>query len=312
ECSAPRSLRSFSEHTTHRRRPPTPKMKQLIGSCSCGSDYSIKTEPPKAPRSLLVVSRNNGSTFQTGQTIGKIGRITGTIGKIGVIGGIIERDDSVVRDMKFYKGKLGLLVLQPTPFCNISCDYCYLLHRNDRSRMDPLTIDAVARHILSSGVIGRQLSVIWHAGEPLILPHQYYEAAFEIFERWRPPGTVLTHHFQTNGTLITPEWCRVFQRDTVKCGVSVDGPARLHDQHRRTRRGAGTHKVVMNGIRLLKEAQIPYHVICVLTRESLRWPDEIFDFFLDLGVRYLCFNVEEIEGAHRISSLQQKKQNEIE
>jgi uncharacterized protein len=86
-------------------------------------------------------------------------------------------------------------------------------------------------------------------------------------------------------------------------GVSIDGPAFIHDRHRRDREGRGTHERAIQGVRLLQKHQIDFHVIAVVTQDALNYPDKIFDFFLDLGVRRLGFNVEELEGVHRVSTL---------
>jgi uncharacterized protein len=86
-------------------------------------------------------------------------------------------------------------------------------------------------------------------------------------------------------------------------GVSLDGPAFLHDIHRKTRKGLGTHGSVMRGVELLQKNDIPSHVICVLSRESLDYPDEIFDFFVENNLTSVGFNVEELEGIHLTSSL---------
>jgi uncharacterized protein len=109
--------------------------------------------------------------------------------------------------------------------------------------------------------------------------------------------------FQTNATLISAEWCAYFRRHEVHVGVSVDGPEFLHDRCRRTRRGEGTHARVLRGIRLLHSDGIPFHVITVLTADALDYPDELFDFYREHGVRSVGFNVEEIEGPHTASSL---------
>src|SRR4051812_21728482 len=81
---------------------------------------------------------------------------------------------------------LELLVIQPTPFCNIDCSYCYLPHRTDRRRMSSGTMRHVVQDVFASGLVAHELRIAWHAGEPLVLPPSYYTDAFDLFERWRP------------------------------------------------------------------------------------------------------------------------------
>lgn len=199
---------------------------------------------------------------------------------------------------------LRLLVVQPTPFCNIACDYCYLPARTERGRMALATLKRALQALATSGWLGEQLDVAWHAGEPLVVPIRCYQEAFALFRRHLPGSTRVRHGFQTNATLIDDSWCRFFREEEADVGVSLDGPAWLHDAHRRTRAGAGTHAAAMRGVALLREHQVPFHVICVLTRESLDHADAIIDFCLEHGIDRIGFNVEEAEGGHPSTSLQ--------
>ena len=201
-------------------------------------------------------------------------------------------------------GPLDLLVLQPTPFCNIDCSYCYLPDRQSRARMSPAVLDRVFERVFAGNLVDGGFTVVWHAGEPLVLPVAFYERANTIIADRNVNHKRVEHSFQTNGTLINQEWCDFIKAHPVRIGVSLDGPAFLHDAFRKTRQGRGTHTRVMNGISLLIANQIPFHVIAVLTNLSLDYPDEIFEFFIHQQVRDIGFNVEEIEGPHQSSSLQ--------
>lgn len=198
---------------------------------------------------------------------------------------------------------LDLLVIQPTPFCNIDCDYCYLPARDDRRRMSREILDAAFRRVFESDLVGADLSVVWHAGEPLVLPPEWYADAFAVIDGVRPNGVRVRHSVQTNATLIDARWCAFIGTHDINVGLSIDGPTWLHDRHRKTRAGRGTHALAMRGLARLRAAGIPFHVICVLTQDSLAHPDAILDFFAEAGVHDLCFNVEEIEAAHEHSSL---------
>src|SRR5262249_17833068 len=196
-----------------------------------------------------------------------------------------------------------LLVLQSTPFCNIDCSYCYLPDRATKTRMSDGVLEAVAVKLLQSGFVSNDLSVLWHAGEPLVLDTDYYQNAFDILGRGAPRSIALRHTFQTNGTLLTQRWCEFIEANDVGIGLSLDGPARFHDKHRRTRGGRGTFAEVLRAAEMLKARGLRFYVICVLTADSLDHADEFFDFFEELGTTRLLFNIEEIEGANRQSSL---------
>ena len=211
-----------------------------------------------------------------------------------------------------WSGKLELLVIQPSPFCNLDCDYCYLPNRSDRRRMSIATLETLVAKVFAARLPCPQLSAIWHAGEPLAVPRAWYEDAFAVFSRSCPREVELSHHFQTNAYLLDARWCDFIQQHDVRIGVSIDGPRWLHDRRRHTRDGRGTHARVLRGIQALKAAGISFHAICVLTRESLAVPDAIFDFFAELGPSSLCFNVEEVDGTNARSSLQDMPRAELD
>jgi uncharacterized protein len=201
------------------------------------------------------------------------------------------------------RGSIHLLVVQPTPFCNINCSYCYLPDRSSTRSMSLDTVRLLARRVVQDGWAGSDATVVWHAGEPLVVPVEWYEQAFEILGEHCPPGVRLTHAVQTNGTLINARWVALFQTYDMRVGVSLDGPREFHDHHRKARNGQGTFERTMRGIRLLQDAGLPFHVITVLTEETLRHADGLFDFYISEGIKRVCFNIEEIEGANGRSSL---------
>lgn len=201
------------------------------------------------------------------------------------------------------QGVLQLLILQPTPFCNIDCDYCYLPERNSKARMSLEVLTAAMDRVRESGLAGEQLTVVWHAGEPLVLGVPWYREALDALDAHAPPGVTLTHSFQTNGMLLDDAWCDLIAERSLRVGVSIDGPAPLHDARRKTRSGKGTLAPALEGLARLRARGLDFHLISVLTRAALRFPDELFEFYLEHGVRQVGFNVEEIEGGHRASSL---------
>ncbi len=207
---------------------------------------------------------------------------------------------------------LRLAVIQPSPFCNINCDYCYLPDRSATHRMSEETLEAVVRRIFETDLVHESITFVWHAGEPLAVPIAWYEKAFELISVHAPRDLKVIHSFQTNATLINERWCEFIKARGLSIGVSLDGPAAIHDAHRKTRQGKGTHEAAMRGVRLLLEHAIDFHVIAVVSRESLDHADAIFDFFVEKGITCFGFNVEEQEGIHETSSLEGTSQDGVE
>ena len=203
-------------------------------------------------------------------------------------------------------GMIEMLVMQATPFCNLDCSYCYLPDRSSKQRMSDATIARTFERVFASPFLSDRLTVLWHAGEPLVPGVEYYERAFAIANGLKPTGMTLAHNFQTNATLLSQRWVDFFKANPdTTVGVSIDGPAHLHDRCRKTRNRTGSFDQVMRGVRVLQDNAYPFHVITVLTRESLRCVREMFDFYVDNGFTQIAFNIEEVEGDHHASSLQQ-------
>ena len=153
--------------------------------------------------------------------------------------------------------QIGMVVLQPTAFCNINCSYCYLPDRDNRHVLAPSTVTRLFTELFASGWAAPHLTVVWHAGEPLVVPVAFYREAFAAIERLRPPSVAVRHAFQTNGMLIDDGWCALFRDWEVGVGVSLDGPRELHDANRKTRSGAGTFDRTVAGIRRRPASTIP-------------------------------------------------------
>ena len=194
--------------------------------------------------------------------------------------------------------KPHLLIFQASSLCNLDCTYCYVPDRWDKTVMSETTLRAALQLLLSRSVPGDPVRILWHAGEPLAVGLKFFERASEIIRECNPGSVRITQIIQTNGTLINEEWCRFFVRENILVGVSVDGPATVHDLHRRSPRNEPTHARVMKGLDLLKIHGIPLHAIAVITPQSLNFADEIFDFFIEAGFNTVGFNLEETEGVH--------------
>ncbi|MDI1285324.1 MAG: radical SAM protein, partial [Reyranella sp.] len=183
--------------------------------------------------------------------------------------------------------EVEMVIIQPTPFCNINCSYCYLPDRSNKHVLSQATVTRLFTELFASGWTNPEITILWHAGEPLAVPISFYREAFATIEGLRPkdgPRPVrVKHSFQTNGMLITDAWCDLFKEWDVGIGVSIDGPRELHDFHRKTRSGAGTFDKTIAGIRCLREAGYPFHVLSVLSRASLEMPEEMLAFYISEG-----------------------------
>lgn len=169
--------------------------------------------------------------------------------------------------------------------------------------MSLATLKLIYEKLFSSGLLQKRVSFVWHAGEPLAVPIQFYKQAVAMSDEINETDSVISHAIQTNGTLITQEWCDFIKNARIKVGVSIDGPRDLNDHSRVDRRGRGTFDRVVKGIRLLQANGIPFHIIAVITEHTLSSAQRMWEFFEEYSIGDVCLNVEEIEGANLRSSL---------
>src|ERR1700730_1715740 len=198
---------------------------------------------------------------------------------------------------------ISLVVMQPSSFCNLNCRYCYVPDRLNKAIMDEQTLNAAIEKVLRSPLTASRVEFLWHAGEPLAVGLDFYKHASELIRIHNTRHLRVLQSFQTNGTLINGDWCRFFSDEGAHVGVSIDGPEFLHDTQRRNWAERGSHKQAMRGVKLLRQFGVPFGALCVLTRDNLAFPDEMFHFFCENGFESIGFNVEETENANGASSL---------
>lgn len=197
-------------------------------------------------------------------------------------------------DIKF---SVESIEMQPTSLCNLNCNYCYLSGRDKNQIMTPIIAGKVAQGVAE---IGNVIELIWHGGEPLICGVNHFSQLVSPFEQLRKQG-LINHGIQTNATLINERWCEFFISHKFRVGISLDGPAWANTQ----RVGWNNNPVfdkIMRGVNHLREADIPFSVICVVGKESFGKARELYRFFSDLGCVSLGVNTEESLGVHVASS----------
>ena len=193
-----------------------------------------------------------------------------------------------------------LIILQPTPYCNINCSYCYLGHRDDKRLMSREVVEALREKIF------RRLSprsapiVVWHAGEPTAAPIEWYEYAYGRLLDVAAPHASFA--MQSNGIAIDDRWIDLFRRTNTNVSLSIDGPQRFHDARRRTRNDKPTWHLAIRALKRLQNAGFDPSVITVLHPDGLQCPEDYYAFYREHGVTQVSFSVDELEGANKSSS----------
>jgi uncharacterized protein len=184
----------------------------------------------------------------------------------------------------------SLLIKPAGADCNIRCEYCFYLEKcglypeTARHRMD----DATLRKTIAGYMATPQpvYSFGWQGGEPTLMGAQFFRTAFELQRSLAPPGAIVTNGLQTNGTLLSGEFARLLADNRVLVGISLDGPAELHNRYRRTAGGGPTHHQVMQGIEHLQKAEVEFNVLTLVSAANVDQPREVYRYLKSLGIKH--------------------------
>jgi uncharacterized protein len=179
------------------------------------------------------------------------------------------------------------------PRCNLRCVYCYYIGKEASLPRGPgrLPLDVLERYIdqrfrASRGPV---VHFEWHGGEPTLAGLEYFRAIVRMQRAHLPPGRTVSNGLQTNGCILNGAWADFLAKERFSVGLSLDGPADLHDAFRRSADGAATHSRVVHAHALLRERGVFVNVLCVLHARNAAQPDRVYDFFRDLGATHLQF-----------------------
>lgn len=177
--------------------------------------------------------------------------------------------------------------------CNLACKYCYYLEKNNlyqnshRHLMTDEMLEQFTREYIEAQTMP-QVLFTWHGGEPLMCSIDFYKKALELQKKYAH-GKQIDNVIQTNGTLLTDEWCEFFAKNHWLVGISIDGPQEYHDHYRVTPAGKPSWEKVMQGISLLKKHRVEWNAMAVVNAYNAEHPLEFYHFFRDNGCQYLQF-----------------------
>ena len=177
--------------------------------------------------------------------------------------------------------------------CNLACKYCYYLEKNklyptaQRHLMSDEMLEQFTREYIEAQTMS-QVLFTWHGGEPLLRSIDFYRKALSLQQKYAG-GRHIDNIIQTNGTLLTDEWCEFFAQNHWLVGISIDGPQPDHDHYRLTAAGKPSWKKVMQGIKLLKKHGVEWNAMAVVNAYNANHPLEFYRFFKENGCQFLQF-----------------------
>lgn len=177
--------------------------------------------------------------------------------------------------------------------CNLNCSYCYYLEKarlyenRKNLQMSDETLEKYIESYIQAQPVPEVLFT-WHGGETLLRDISFYRKVIFLQKKYGI-GRKIDNSLQTNGTLLNDEWCRFFKDNNFLIGISIDGPEHCHDHYRRNKAGKDTFRHVIRGIELLQKHQVEFNVLSVVNDYNVEFPLEIYNFFKEIGARYMQF-----------------------
>lgn len=171
--------------------------------------------------------------------------------------------------------------------CNINCDYCFYLHKQDllnqpkHPRMPEATLDQHIRQYIEAQFGAEEVVFTWQGGEPTLMGLDFFARVVELQKQYCPDEMVILNDIQTNGLLLDDKWCQFLAANNFLVGISIDGPKHLHDRYRRTNNDKPTHDLVMAAIKRLKAYDIPFNALCVVNDANAKEPLSVYRFLRD-------------------------------
>lgn len=194
--------------------------------------------------------------------------------------------------------QLGLHVIAKPigPICNLACKYCFYLEKEslypaDESwRMPQETLETYLRqYVEAQPAEAREIDFAYQGGEPTLMGLDFFRRAVRLHAACAPAGVRVRNSLQTNGIRLDDAWCEFLKEHDFLVGLSIDGPADLHNQFRVDRGGAGTHAEVMRALKLLQKHGVDFNALVCVHRRNGDHPQRVYRFFRDHGVAFLQF-----------------------
>jgi uncharacterized protein len=186
-----------------------------------------------------------------------------------------------------------LLTKPVGPICNLDCKYCFYLEKEklypgeSQWRMDDVVLEEYIRQYIRSQPVP-EINFAWQGGEPTLLGVDFFRKAVALQKKYGA-GKTIFNAIQTNGTLFDDEWCEFLAANRFLVGLSVDGPAELHDKYRVDKRQQPTFGAVMRGLELLKKHGVEFNTLTVVNRANSQQPLEVYHFLKSIGSQFLQF-----------------------
>ncbi|MGM5481847.1 MAG: His-Xaa-Ser system radical SAM maturase HxsB [Nanobdellota archaeon] len=190
----------------------------------------------------------------------------------------------------FLRQGTSLHIVAITLRCNQKCLYCQTSSTQKDAKgydMDEKTAEQTVDYIFQSP--SKQVTIEFQGGEPLL--------NFEIIKKITNYAKNVNKKYNknlrfvmvTNLTKMTDEILEYCIKNQIDICTSLDGPKKLHDFNRPYKKSS--HELVTGWIKKIqqeykkKELNAQMNALVTITKESIKYPKEIIDEYLGLGLK---------------------------
>ncbi len=176
--------------------------------------------------------------------------------------------------------------------CNLDCAYCFFLSKEElypgsRFRMSDELLEIYIRQLIESHR-APEVTIAWQGGEPTLMGLEFYRRAVALEKRYQKPGMTIQNTMQTNGILLTDEWCEFFREQQFLIGLSLDGPPAMHDAYRKDKGGHPTSEKVLRAAHLLRQHRVEFNILTTVNAANADHPLEVYRFLRDdVGAQFI-------------------------
>ena len=188
---------------------------------------------------------------------------------------------------------LTILIKPSSSACNLDCKYCFYkdisknsdVYTNDF--MDISTLENIVKNALGKNV--DYINFIFQGGEPTLVGIDFYKKLITLQNKYNNNNINIVNSIQTNGINIDDEFAIFFRENNFLVEISLDGLKETHDLYRTYKNGSSTFDEVISAINILKKYKVNFNILSVVTKESAKNIDEIYEYFKSNDFPYIQF-----------------------
>lgn len=179
------------------------------------------------------------------------------------------------------------------PICNLDCHYCFYLEKeklypnDEKWKMSDERLEVFIKDYIASQP-GNEVNFAFQGGEPTLLGVKYFKRVVELQGK-HAGGKKINNAIQTNGILLDDEWGEFLKANNFLVGLSIDGPAELHDAYRVDKKGRPTHADVFKGLQILHKHKVEFNTLTCVNSITVKQPAKIYKYLKGIGSKYIQF-----------------------